>query len=64
LHAVSQARATDDYREAYFWAMAAAAGKNMSAETLLLKIKEQIPAEHLPQFEAVVKKEIKRLGRQ
>jgi TPR repeat protein len=63
-----QASAPDDYYEAYLWAMAAAAGNNMSAQTLLLKIKEkikeQIPAEHMPQFEADIKKAIKRLGRQ
>ena len=59
-----QAREFNDYYEAYFWAMPAAAGKNMSAQTLLLKIREKIPAEHLAQFEAVVKKGIKRLERQ
>ncbi len=59
-----QAREFNDYYEAYFWAMPVAAGKNMSAQTLLLKIREKIPAEHLAQFEAVVKKGIKRLERQ
>lgn len=59
-----QPRELDDYREAYFWAMAAAAGKDMSAQALLLKIMEKIPAEHLAQLEAAAKKGIKRLERQ
>ena len=59
-----QARVTDDYYDAYFWAMAAAADNNMSVQPLLLKIMEKIPAEHLAQIEAVAKKGIKRLERQ
>ncbi len=59
-----QAGEMDDYYEAYFWAMAAAAGKNMTARPLLLKIMEKLPAEHMAELEAAAKKGIKRLGRQ
>ncbi len=56
-----QAREMDDYCEAYFWAMAAAAGKNIAAQPLLLKIVEKLPQEHMAALEAEAKKGIKRL---